>query len=144
MAQPSKLIQEAFDIQEATANDSDKTITLNGKRDCQILGVRVLYDASATSATRQLIVEFQDPDGNVIYEARAGDTQTANEKFIYQFAVGVADMTTAGRTDGTRVFLTTPIPPVAMRKNGIIRVYDADATAVASDDLTISVLAAWS
>jgi len=139
MAAPIKVITDAYSIVNVVANDSDKTILLDGKRQSTVIGIRVDYTASATVATRQVVVEFLDSAGNTILEARAGATQAASEARIYQFGVGLSDMSSFIDTN----FLTTPIPPVPMSQVDSVRVFDSDATGIATDDMLVSIVCAW-
>lgn len=140
MPVPVNVVGRHFALSEDTDNDSDKTITLTDRGPVTVIGVRVVYAASATPATRQLVVQFQKPDGTVILEQRAGATQAAGETRYYQFGVGLSDMTAFARADD---FLTTPIPPVLLDRSWKIRVFDNDGTAVASDDMEVHVDCTW-
>jgi len=94
-----------------------------------ILNIWVEYTTPDDQAgVRQLVVECQDPNGNIIAQQRARATQAANTTRLYNFGPSLAENDAFYDTD----FLTTPIPPTWIlppRYN--IRTYDNNIASAA-------------
>ena len=124
---------------DETANDSDKTLTVGASTEEQVLWIWVELTTTATVGDRQIVVELQDSDADVIGQWRAGQVQAASLTRYYCFAPSNADLLAFRDTD----YLMTPFPPSVILPAGyIIRVYDNNAVDAAADDMVIQCMVA--
>jgi len=87
-----------------------------------------------------MAVQILNSDADVLGEALAGAVQAASTDWYYQFAPGLADMTSVRDSD----HMTTPIPGTWVLKAGqVIKVFDQAAIAADSDDLKVYIQGAW-
>ena len=119
-------------------NDSDKTFTVPVGKVWEILSIWVELTSTASVGNRQISVQIQDSDSDVIGTVIAGINQAESLTRNYFFGAGVVDLTTARDTN----FLTTPIPRILLPAGFIIRVYDNFAVDVAADDMVVQMMVA--
>jgi len=113
-------------INDVTASDNDKTLTVPADREYQVLSIQVDYYAFADVATRQLEIDFRDTDDNIFTQIRTGVTQTASTTGHYSIAPSLADHGAFRDTN----YLMTPLPPTLfLQPNEDIRIWDNNATA---------------
>lgn len=117
-------------------NDSNKSFTVPGNTEWQVLWIFVSYTSSSDAGTRQLAVRIYDNMADFIGEIRAGATQDEDEARLYMFAPGMADLTGFRDTN----YLMTPIPPTLILQEGqIIQVYDNKAIDDDGDDMDVQI-----
>ncbi len=125
----------ALAVDEAN-DDSDKTFTVSASQAWQPISIWVELTTTSTVGNRQMCVEFQDADSDVIAQVVAGAVQAASLSYRYLFAIGAADLSTARDT----TYLSTPLPPMILPPGYKIRVYDKAAVAAAADDMNVQML----
>lgn len=118
---------------EETANDSDKTFTVDAGEEWLIQWIWVELISTATAGNRQITIEIQDSASDVIMQMRAGAVQAASLTRYYLFSPASLDLTAFRDTD----FLSTPIPPIRLPASYKIRVYDKAAIDAGADDMVI-------
>ncbi|MFQ5798844.1 MAG: hypothetical protein ACE5H0_09150 [Bacteroidota bacterium] len=122
--------------EDETANDSDKTFTVDSDEEWRVKSIYVELVTTATTGDRQLVVEYQDAAADVIAEVRAGAVQAPSLTRKYLFAVGAIDLTSFRDTD----FLMTPLPEIMMTEGFKIRIYDIKAKDAAADDMEVHMM----
>ena len=121
---------------DVTTNDSDKTITVDTDYIWRILSIHIKLATTSTAGNRQIVVEYQDASGNVLYEVRAGAVQAASLTRYYQISVGMSDATSFIDTD----LLYTPLTALTLDEAYKIHVYDNNAIDAAADDMEVQIL----
>ncbi len=122
---------------EETANDSDKSITVDASSEWKIQWIWVELTTTGTVGDRQLVVEIQDNAADVIFQMRAGIVQAASITRYYLFAPMGAEITSFRDTD----FLYVPMPPeIRLPASYVVRVYDNNAVDAAADDMVIQMM----
>lgn len=126
-----------FVISDATADDSDKTVTpvpAGSNEQYEILAIYATLVSTATAGNRQ--IEIEVGDGSVVFASvAAGAVQTATLTRQYSFAPGLANQTAFV---GTR--LQTAFPSgLVLAAGWTVRVYDSTAVDAAADDLTVRI-----
>ena len=120
--------------------DADKSWFVPVAREWHVYSVSVKLTSTATAGDRRMCVQILNADSDIIGEAVAGAVQAASTDWYYQFAPGVANMTTVVDSD----HMTTPIPATWVLKAGQeIRVWDYNAVAADSDDMAVYIQGAW-
>jgi hypothetical protein len=124
-------------LSDVALNDSDKSFTVPAATEYQILWIWVEYTSDANAGDRQLQIQVQNSGADVIADwARAGDVQAASLTRNYLFGAAVSDLGTFRDTD----FMTTPIPAGGFLQAGdILRVFDNNAVAAATDDMIVHI-----
>jgi len=123
-------------------SDSNKEWTVPTARDWHLYHITVVFTTITTEANRQLVVQCLNSDADVIAEAIPGAVQPASKVYTYNFAPGLADMTSFRDTD----HMTTPIPGTWVLKAGqVLKVFDESSAAAdtESDDIAVYVQGAW-
>lgn len=119
---------------DATADDSDKTITCPDGELWQIDWVHAWLVSTATVGNRQIVLALYDQAGVIRGDWHAGTTQAASLTRHYAFQPGIYRETAF--VDGD-IQISIPrklvIPP-----GWYLRVYDSAAVAAAADDMTVS------
>ena len=122
-------------VQEAVANDSDKTLTVTTGKVWEILHIYASLVTSADVGNRQIQLIAADDSANEIYRMNAADVQAANTTNYYHFSPRIA---AAAETIAT--FHTIPLLTTILPGGYTLRIYDSAAIAAAADDLTINML----
>jgi hypothetical protein len=122
---------------EEALNDSDKTFTVPAGTEWEILTIYVELATTATVGNRQLAIRFTDGSDDIIGQIRAGAVQAASLTRIYQFGVGLPDLTAFRDTD----FLSTPLPDGLVLPAGYkVRILDKAAIDAAADDMDVQMM----
>jgi hypothetical protein len=117
-----------------TANDSDKSWVVPSKRTWKINWLHVILVTTATAGNRQVTVEIQDADSNVLMHLVAGTVQAASLTRHYGYLQGIYRETSFVGDE-----LQVPIPQDLYLAPGYtLRVYDSAAVDAAADDMTVS------
>lgn len=126
----------SLQVDEA-ANDSDKTLTVPASTEWEVLTIWLEFATTGTATVRQMVVEFQDDSGDVIFQMRAGATQDVSLTYYYAFGQAFgAEITSVRDSD----FLYMPLPKIILPAGYKIRIYDNNAVDAAADDLNIQML----
>ncbi len=104
-------------------NDSDKKFTVPSGKEWMLQSLRVELAASSVTGDRQIAVEIQDTDDDVLFEFIAGIVQATGETRNYHFASGLSDLTSLRDTD----HLMTPLASIILPAGYDIRVFDNNA-----------------
>lgn len=127
-----------FDIttqSEATANDSDKAVTVTAGRSWRMVLIQVAFTATATVGTRTLLVEIRDAADAVILTLKhSSNAITASEVMTFQWFVGAL---LVAPTDGA-ITGTQEMPDLLLPAGWDIRCYDSAAVDAAADDMTLT------
>ena len=125
-------------VADATANDSDKTLTVPAGTVYEVESLYVRLVSTATVGNRQLTILVTDADDNILLRYLAGGTQAASITMDYNFAPGHPNETGNATNNGAQVrsFMQGLRLPAGYK----IRVYDSAAVDAAADDLTIRLL----
>ena len=123
-------------VSDATATDSDKTLTTPDGYQDHVLSVFVTLTTDATVGDRQMVVEVRNLANVIIGQARAGIVQAASLTRYYQFSPTVQDMLAFRDTD----YLTVPMPMWVLPPGFQLRVWDNNAIAAAGDTMVVQVL----
>lgn len=120
---------------DKTANDSDKTFTVPDGEMWRLNSVFVKLVTTATVGNRQIVIEAQNPDGDVIGRISAGAVQAASTTRYYLCMQGTFRETAFINTD-----IQIPIPQDSFFPAGYkLRVYDSAAVDAAADDMDVSI-----
>lgn len=124
---------------DEAANDSDKVFTVPASTEWHVYSIWVEFVSSGTAGNRQVAVEIQDGESDVVARVKAGITQAGSLTRTYLFAPGVVDLGSFRDTAD----LMTPIPPTWILPAGYrIRIYDSAAVDAAADDMVVQALIA--
>jgi hypothetical protein len=123
-------------VSDETLDDNDKTvITVPTGEEIQILWIWVEFVTTATVGNRQLAIQIQDSDSDIIGEFRPGIVQAASLTRYYMFGCALADMGSFRDTD----YLSCPIAPTLILSGGNkIRIYDNN-NVDSDDDLIVQI-----
>jgi len=127
---------------DATANDSDKSITVPAGKKWRINYIHAEIACSATVGNRQLWMTMTDGT-NVILVPPKLSAMAAFSTAVIELATSATFTSTAAQVPLFSGVAPTqaerfPIPPDLVLLPGyVIRAYDTQAVAVAEDDLTI-------
>ena len=100
-----------------------------------ILNIYVELTTDANAGNRQLVIEIQDPEGDVVAQIIPNIIQAASLTRIYNFAPGLADPDAFRDT----TFIPVAIPPTWIwGPRYLIRVYDNNAVS-ATDDMIVHI-----
>ena len=120
---------------DATANDSDKTLTVPAGEMWKLNYMLVTLVTTAAVGNRQLLIEASDSLGNLLGRISAGAVQAASLTRYYSIMQGIY-RENAFINDEIQV----PMPMDTYLKPGsTLRVRDSAAIAAAADDMTISI-----
>jgi hypothetical protein len=123
-------------LENADANDSDKTFTVPTGEQWEVLWVYVLLATTATAGNRRLGIRIVDASANTIGEVRAGGDQAASLTVNYQ-----ADALAIRDTAATGGVMHMPLIPGLVLPAGFgIRVFDISSIDAAADDMTVRIL----
>ena len=117
-----------------TTNDSDNTFTVPANTEWRILGIYILYAATATAGNRKIAVQCLDSSDNIICDVRAGVIQPESTSYTYQIAPGMLQDVSI-RDD----YSSVAFPTVWLAAGQKLRVYDKAAIAAAADDMVVRV-----
>lgn len=134
----SEVWRAALAVEEA-ADDSDKTFMVTAGQEWQLQSIWVELTSTADVGNRQMSVQIQDSEGDVIGCIKAGVAQAASLTYNYLFGVGVSDLTAVRSS----TFLMTPLVPWILPAGYKVRVYDSAAVAAAADDMVVQILYAY-
>lgn len=121
---------------EATANDSDKTITVTAGEQWLIKSIYVLLASTATVGNRQLDILITNAADVPVMKFVAGAVQPASQNYVYLFAPQHPQETGFTANVMLRALAGDLILPAGYK----IRIYDSAAIAAAADDMTIQIL----
>jgi len=125
-------------ISEATADDSDKTLTVPPGDDYQLLYGQVTLATTADVGNRRLEIIIADDSATELFNISAGAVQAASTTVKYLLVPGhqVRESTAVNGE------LIIPLPSnVSMATGWTIRIYDSAAIAATADDMTIQLVA---
>ena len=88
------IVPNIENVQDITANDSDKSWTVPANEVWKITHACVNLIATATVGNRLMTLEVKDIDGNVIKNLAAGSVQVATANVSYCFMQGIYRETT--------------------------------------------------
>jgi len=121
-------------VDDATADDSDKSITVTSR--WRIQSIYVILATTATVGNRQLVVRILE-GSDVVYQSAAGAVQAASGTVNYNFAEG-----NGRETSAVADALDVPLPSNLVVSPGqTIQVLDTAAVDAAADDMTVRVFA---
>ncbi len=121
---------------DEAANDSDKSLTVPASTEWRVKWLWVELVSDANAGNRQVIVEIQDDSADVIAQIRAGIVQAENLTRYYLFAPNVTELAAFRDTD----YLSTIMPEWILPVGYVIRVWDNNAIAAATDDMVIQLM----
>lgn len=122
-------------VNDATANDSDKSWVIPTGQCWKILWAHLILATTGTAGARQIRMEVTNGAGTIVYiDAHAGATQTASQTRQYTFVQGLYRATTFVDND-----LEVLLPPdLYIPEGNVLRFYDSAAIDAAADDLTVA------
>jgi hypothetical protein len=121
-------------IKDENANNSDKTFAIPTNTEWQVLWIWVEYTSTATGGSRQLEIQIQDSNSDIIGQFQTGVTQPDNITYKYLFGIGVPDLTSPRDTNN----VMTPLPAATfLAENQKIRIWDNKAVDASGDDMII-------
>lgn len=123
---------EPFLVANEDLNDSDKSFTVPLTYVYEVQWIYVELTTTATVGNRQLLVEIQDPSGDVIMQVMAAAVQAASLAHEYTFGYGLTQYDGA---DATKHCI--PLPRLILGPRHFVRVYDAAAVDAAADDMVV-------
>ncbi len=121
---------------DATANDSDKTLTVTTGKAWRLMSITATLAATATVGNRQLDVLITDGSDNELSKLQAGAVITANQTKTVIFAEHNPQETAYTNDVMFRALPAGLILPAGYK----IRIYDSAAVDAAADDLTVRML----
>lgn len=111
---------------DTTTNDSDKTITIPNNEIWDLHHIWVELTSNGTAGNRQLEIQLQDNNSNVLGRWQASIVQAASLTRYYSFAGSNPDLLSFRDTS----FLQSPIPaPLHLPSGFKIRIWDNKAVA---------------
>lgn len=110
-------------VSDVTTNSSNKLFTVPAGRVWEIQSIYVALTTNATVGNRNVAVDVQLPAGTVVHRTTVGIVQAASVTRQYNIAPYVANLTSFINTS----FISTPMPPLQLPQNSVIRVYDIAA-----------------
>ncbi len=115
------------------ADNSDKTIIVPVDTEYEVLSLWVELTTSSDVGARQLEIQFQDSEGDVICVRKAGITQAASLTYNYLIAPGVVSSLAVLDSD----LVDVNMPLLVLSPGQKIRVFDNNAVAAAADDMIV-------
>jgi len=122
-------------VEDALANDSDKTFTVPAATQWWVHSIEVVFTSTASVGNRQLALLIEDSATIQYFFMNAGLLQTASLTTIYVFAPGLPHQTALINTQ-----LLVPIPPnLLIGAAGTMRLVDTNGVDAAADDMTVRI-----
>jgi len=117
------LIPDIFVFSEEVADDADKSWVASTDGDgtdlYELIGMRVELISTVVVGSRQVVLEIQDTDSDVVHSFPAHVTQAASLTYNYEFAAGVVN-DTIGTTQ-----IEYMMPNLVLQPGETLRVYDS-------------------
>jgi hypothetical protein len=125
---------------DETTNDSDKTFTVPASTEWEVLSIWIELTTTATVGNRQLEIQLQDSEGDVIGAFQVGIVQPASQIYNYLIAIAMPDLATLYDTN----YLITPLPAGTFLSAGEkVRIWDNNAVDAAADDMNVQMKIAY-
>lgn len=121
---------------DETADDSDKEFTVPSDEEWQLTRVWIELTTTATAGDRQLVLEIQDSESDVIGQpVRVRVVQAASLTRYYEISIAARDDSSAYDTD----FISQSLPAIMLSAGQKLRVYDNNAVDAAADDMIVQI-----
>ena len=126
--------------QDATANDSDKTLTVPDGHTYVLKQGFIKYASSADVGNRVLTIEIQDAAGNTVWVAEQldADKMEASKTHYFRLHPNSRIIDKEGAANYHTIFTFPLAPDFVMLEGWTIRVWDYEAIAAAADDMEVS------
>jgi len=124
---------------DETADDSDKTFTVDADEYWRIQSIWVEYTSDGNAGNRELVLEIQDAAADVIARVKVGIVQAASLTRYYMLAPDVVELE-AFRGTAAADYLSTIIPKFTLLSGWIVRIYDIAAVSAAGDDMVVQMI----